>query len=373
MKYPRFLSASLLSGTIIGAGMFSLPFVVRTVGLGVGSLYLLAFAGLYVAIHRMYAGLLETRADGAQFTDLAEAYLPRRAAPVAGWLILIELILVLAVYIILAPSFIELFLPGAGILGAAVFWAIGSVAMYLRTSWLGWAEAAGVAAILAIAFAVLAAGGLRPLAMPVIDLLSPSAALLPFGPLLFAFAGRPAIGKVIELARAARAGGAPFPVGRVIAWGTAFPALVYAAFVYGVLRLAPGAGPDAVTSIAHVAPWLPATLAVLGLITLWTSYVVISVNVKELLEREFRWGKALAAGIAVAAPLALYLIGLREFLPAVSFAGGVLLAIEGIFIVFMWRRAFPNHPWRTASWLPLPVFLAAIAYEIAHLVGLPAG
>ncbi|MDO8470123.1 MAG: hypothetical protein Q7S84_03890 [bacterium] len=368
MKFPRFLAVALLSGTIIGAGMFSLPFVVRTLGLGTSALYLVAFAGVYVAIHRMYAALLETRVDSGQFVKLAEAYLPRRMAPTAGGIILLELVLVLTIYLILAPAFVELVLPGMGIVGAVVFWALGSVALFLKTSWLGWGEAIGVVAILAIVLAVLAVPA-APFTAPLAQPLSLGVFLLPFGPFLFAFAGRPAVGKAVELARAVRASGKPFPLGRVIAWGTALPAVIYLAFVVGVLRLAPAAGPDAVSSLVGAAPWLPVTLGTLGLVTLWTSYVIIGVNVEETLERDLRWKKALAATVAIAAPLALYVAGVREFFTAIGFAGGVFLSLEGIFIVMMWRRAFPHHPWRFASWLLVPIFLAAIAYEVAHLTG----
>jgi len=381
MVAPKILAVALLAGTIIGAGMFSLPFVVRTLGLGTSALYFIAFAAVYVAIHRMYAALLETRSTGGQFVNLAEAYLPHRMAPVAGGIIFLELVLVLTIYLILAPAFVELVAPGMGIVGAAVFWALGSVALFFRTSWLGWAEMFGIVAILAIVIAVLLAdggmslpsfvyfGGGGPLAEPPPAGGLVGAVLLPFGPFLFSFAGRPAVGKVVEVARAIRASGRPFPLARIIAWGTAFPAVVYAAFVVGVLRLAPDAGPDAVSSLVGVASWLPVTLGTLGLVTLWTSYVVIGVNVQETLERDLRWKKVFAAAVAIAAPLALYVAGVREFFTAIGFAGGVFLALEGIFIVVMWRRAFPHHPWRFTSWLLVPVFLAAIAYEVMHLAG----
>lgn len=369
MKYPRLLSVALLAGTIIGAGMFSLPFVVRTLGLGTSVAYIAMFLCVYVATHRMYAALLETRADGAQFGSLAEAYLPHRMAPLAGKLILLELILVLTIYLMLAPAFIELAAPGMGMLGLATFWALGSIALFLKTSWLGWGEALGIIAILAIVVAVLSVRGITALAVPLFQPLSLGTALLPFGPLLFSFAGRPAIGKVVEVARAVRANGSTFPMGGVIALGTALPVVVYLVFVVGVLRIAPNAGPDTVSSITHAIPWLPITLGALGLVTLWTSYVVIGVNMKEILERDFRWKRVVAAAIVVLAPLALYAAGVREFFAAIGFAGGVFLALEGVLIVMMWRRAFPHHPWRSASWLLVPIFLTAVAYEVAHVVG----
>ena len=60
----RFLMAAMiLSGTIIGAGVFSLPYVFREIGFLWGIFYLAFFTAVYFAVHVMYASTIEAR-DG---------------------------------------------------------------------------------------------------------------------------------------------------------------------------------------------------------------------------------------------------------------------------------------------------------------------
>lgn len=367
MRARSLVAAGILAGTIIGAGMFSLPYLARLVGIMPAIGYLVGFALVYWVIYRMYAALLEVRGEDRQFVALAESYLPHRVGFWVGRGIFLELILVLAVYLILAPSFISFLAPGLGLIGAILFWVFGSVAIFAKLRWLGWAEIAGVVAIIAIACAVYfvksggipsgSSSGIPPLAV----------LLLPFGPLLFSFAGRPAIHEVVSLRREMPR---PFRLGPVFLLGTFVPVVVYVVFILGVLQLNPMVGPDAVAGLlGHAPSWLLVALGVLGLLALWTSYAVIGANVKEIMVRDLKVRHGVAAAIAVLAPLALYLAGVRDFLEAVSFSGGALLALEGLAIIAMWRRAFPTHPWRKASLLLAPVFLAALAYEIAHLAG----
>lgn len=369
MRASSLAAVGILAGTIIGAGMFSLPYLARLVGIVPAMGYLVGFALVYWVIYRMYAALLEVRGEDRQFVALAESYLPHRVGFWVGRGIFLELVLVLAVYLILAPSFIALLVPGLGLIGAVLFWVFGSVAIFAKLRWLGWAEMAGIVAIVAIAGTVYltGSGGTLPASAS-----APSFAglLLPFGPLLFSFAGRPAVHEVVSLRREALRAGRPFRLGPALLWGTLVPVIVYAVFVVGVLRLNPMVGPDAVAGLFGYAPsWLLAALGILGLLALWTSYAVIGANVKEIMVRDLTVRHGVAAAIAVVAPLALYLAGVRDFLEAVSFSGGVLLALEGLAIIAMWRRAFPTHPWRRASLFLVPVFLAALAYEVAHLAG----
>ena len=60
MKCKNFIVAiALLAGTIIGAGIFSLPYVFKVVGFWVGVLCLVLFTGVYTVIHLMYAAVIK--------------------------------------------------------------------------------------------------------------------------------------------------------------------------------------------------------------------------------------------------------------------------------------------------------------------------
>jgi amino acid permease len=361
----RFLLATgLLAGTIIGAGIFSLPYVFSQVGLLTGAIFLGIFSVVYYYIHRMYAELCLTRDERHNFISLAESYMSRPAAVFASFSILIELIFVLAVYLVLIPSFSELVLPGSGALALVLFWILGSLFIFVRLDILGVAESFDVLGILCIVFSIGVAGGLSRITVPALQPLTAAAFFLPFGPLLFSLSGRPAIPEVVAEHRRAAAEGHPFSLAKAIGWGTALPALLYLGFSLAVLRISPDASPDALSGLTMLPRSLMALLGGVGIVTLWTSYFMIGLNVKDILRFDLKLGRFAAGALVVVLPLMLYAMGFQHFLEAVSFTGGVFLGLEGLFVIAMWRRAFPDHPRR---WIGIPlyaVFAAAAAYAV---------
>lgn len=358
------LSAGFLAGTIIGAGVFALPYVVREVGLLAGLFYLFGGAGIYYAVHRMYAGVLVESPRGAQFVTVARRFLSPRAASLASILIFLELIFVLVVYLALAPAFASLigsFPPTTSLLA---FWVVGSLFVFVRLSWQGVAEFLGTLVVTGIVAVVLAAGGDAPLTTPWVKPMNLGLLFLPLGPLLFSFSGRPALHAVVEEWREARERGVPFSLPRAVRWGTFIPVFLYAAFVAGVLRLAPDAAPEGLVNLGALPAWLQAVLGGMGLLTLWTSYFMIGANVKDILLRDLKSPSWVASATVLAVPLLLHLTAFRTFFEALSFTGNIFLGIEGLLVVALWRRAFPSHRLRMLALPVAGVFLAALAYEV---------
>lgn len=362
------LAIGLLAGTVIGAGMFSLPYVFSRVGVTGGLFYLLAFSLVYFAVHLMYARVVETRPDGHQFSFFARAYLPRWASLPVSFGIFAELLLVLVAYLVLAPTFGVVAAGGADIrtFTLIAFWLTGSLFMFARLTWQGIAEILGALVILGIVAAVFLFGTSAPLTTPAFASLNFGLFFLPFGPLLFSLAGRPAVTEVVEEHRRA---GKSFSLPKAIAWGTFIPAAVYAIFALSVLRLNPAVTPEALNSLGGILPpYLLSLLGVLGLITLWTSYFIIGENVRDMLHLDWKLPRWFSSAVVVGVPLLLYLAGLRNFLGVISFTGGVFLAVEGVAVIAMWRRAFPGHRWGWVVWPLAAVFAAAFIYELVTVL-----
>lgn len=371
MSKDFLLTTGLLAGTIIGAGIFSLPYVVSRVGVFAGFFYLAAFTLVYFVIHIMYAKLVEKEGGRHQFFYLANLYLPQKISRVVSFLILAGLFFILTVYLILAPTFAGLIfgpLASSGLIALFIFWFLSSVFIFAKLSFLDWAELAGTLSILAIVLIIFFMGLKEPFHAPLLKSVGWPLVFLPFGPLLFSLAGRPAISKMVEGHRQAKAEGRNFSLRKTIFWGTVIPALVYVLFVIGILRLNPNVSPEALNSLSFLSPFFLALLGILGLLTLWTSYFVIGANIKDVLRLDLKkpaWFSSLAV---LTFPLILYFSGFKNFLTVISFTGGVFLGLEGIFVIAMWRKAFPKNKWRGIA-LPLYlIFLAALIYEIVVFV-----
>lgn len=367
MRNGFLLATGLLAGTVIGAGIFSLPYVFSRLGILVSVLFLASFFVVYYLLHSMYADLLCAASGRHQFAYLAERYLPPWLSPIAAWGVIVELLFVLLVYLVLAPSFAELVVPESAPAAFWVFWALGSLFVFLKLDWLGLIESVSVCVIVAIVAVVFSIGFASGGAFPAHEPLSLAAFFLPFGPLLFSLSGRPAVAKVVEEHRKAAANGRPFSLHWALALGTAIPAVVYLAFVFGVLRLSPSVTPDALSGLASLPSWVLALFGVMGFVSLWKSYLMIGTNARDILRFDFRFSRVASALIVLAVPLVLVWLGLNSFLLAVTFTGSVFLALEGVYIITMWRRAFPTNRWRNAVPLLSLVFIAAIVYEVLNL------
>lgn len=364
MNVNRVLAVALLAGTIIGAGIFSLPYLVNRVGLVAGFFYLLFFGGVYYAVHTMYADLLRQTETSHQFSFLTRQFLPRRISGFFGGVVFLELIFVLVVYLILAPSFLTLVLGYSTPVLVLLFWAIGSLFLFARLSWIGWAEFSGVVAILGILAAIAWKGWGNDFSASVSIPFEAAGFLLLSGPLLFSLSGRPAIAKVVEEWRKGNGINRPFSLSGAIAAGTMIPVVLYALFVIGILILSPAPSEDAISGLGFLSPAFSVLFGCLGFLTLWTSYGMIAVNIRDTLRDDMKVGRIIAYAAPVFIPAALYFLGVNKFLGVISFTGSVFLGLEGIAITWMWLRAFPVHPRRWVAVPVLAVFCAALVSEV---------
>ncbi len=361
------LAVGLLAGTIIGAGIFALPYIFSQIGILSGLFYLISFAFIYSILHSMYGKVLAVQEGNHQFFYLAHKYFSKGFANFASLAVLVELIFVMLVYLVLAPTFAELVFGGSNsFLHLILFWLFSSVFIFLGLKVLEFADFAGIISILAIILIVLFTPQAGELTVPAFQKLNLPLFFLPFGPLLFSFAGRPAMHKVIEVYRGTKAKGetAGFSLTKTAFWGTLIPAAVYLLFVLGILRLNPQVSPEALNSLFFLPQYLIVLLGILGLITLWTSYFMIGVNVKDILRLDLKKPFWLNALVVLFTPLILYFLGFKEFLTVLAFTGGLFLALEAFFIITMWRRTFPQSPWRPLSFLLYLVFVVALVYTV---------
>lgn len=362
------MAASILAGTTIGAGIFSLPYVVSVVGLLTGLFYLIFFAFIYFAIYLMYASVLRLRSGRHDFSYFAGLYLPRYISKFASFAILTETIFVLTIYLILAPTFLSLVTEINLFAAVLIFWLLGSIFIFASLASQGIAELLGIIAIIFFVFIAIFLGGGIGFNVPFFKSISVSSFFLPFGPLLFSFAARVAVSRMVDEERAAKKAGRPFSFRGAVFLGTFIPALVYLLFILGVLGLVPNVTPEALDSLEGLPAPLLAIFGFLGLITIWTSYFIIGANFREILVEDKKARPWIASALVLILPLGLYFAGLRDFLPTLSFTGSVFLGLEGIFLIMMWRRAFPNHPQKWLSWPLYLVFALALSYAVISLV-----
>jgi amino acid permease len=334
------LPTALLAGTIIGAGIFSLPYVFVKAGVGLSFIFLGIFGLVYVAIHLMYGDLVIKNGDEHRFAGLAKIYFGKLGYRLSVLMTVVEMFFVLTIYLVLSSSFISLVAPNLPVVyQAVIFWWIGSIIIFSGTKRLAFFELLAIVGILAAIIAVACLGLPHFFEKSFVFSSSLRALwLLPFGALLFAISGRPAIPSVIHYFR--RIGVSPEKSKSPIIWGTLIPVIVYGAFVAGVLGLSGTVTPDAVTGVVEVinSPALIAALAILGVLSLISSYFAIGLDVFSSLQLDLKFSKKFSMFLVIILPLFIYFLDLGSFIVLVGIVGGLFIGLEGIMILAMWSK-----------------------------------
>jgi hypothetical protein len=354
--------------------MFSLPFVFKQAGLGAGFFYMSIAALIYVFIHLMYADVIVRTKESHRFVGYAKTYLGPKMFWPAVLMTVVEMIFVLAIYLVLSQSFADLVYSGGdGLNKILIFWLLGSSAIFLslkRMALLEFLVTSGMALIIVVIF-YLSFGNLGglPSASWLPDLPN---ILLPLAPILFALAGRMAIPSLVEFSRSR--GRSKLFIKRSIIWGTLLPVIIYVLFVASIIALSLNVSPDAVSGlVGNVPVVILSVIGVVGLLSLFSSYILAGLNVADIMRHDLIMPRWLRTSLVVGGPLFIYLIGFQSFIGLVGLVGGVFLAFEGTFIVLMWLKAnktLAEPPQLLKPIGPLIksalflVFAVAIVYEI---------
>jgi hypothetical protein len=77
---------------------------------------------------------------------------------------------------------------------------------------------------------------------------------------------------------------------------------------------------------------------IFGFITTFTSFITLGLTAKKVLWYDFNVNKHVAGFAATGLPLVLFFFGLREFLDIIGLVGAYMLGVEGIMIVFLYKK-----------------------------------
>jgi len=258
------LPAALLSGTIIGAGVFSLPYVFERAGWVAGIFYLIAGAAVFYFVHVMYADIILRSGESFKFVGYARQYLGELAFWTSILVTVIGSLLTLTVYLVLANKFFEIIFPEAPMINGSLslFWLISSITIFIsvkRMARLEFVITAGMAMIIFLIFIFGIFG--NPERLAAMTNINWVWWFLPFGPVLFSMSGRTAVPAVIEYFEANRI---PFDkFKRVVFWGTFAPALIYGLFVAGIIGISSVVTEDSI-AVFKLLPFLfPAAVGTL--------------------------------------------------------------------------------------------------------------
>lgn len=341
--------------------MFALPYLFNASGIAVGVFYLIAAAFIFTLVHLRYADLIEHTSGRHRFAGYAQLYLGRAGFWLGAIVTGLGLTLVLTAYLSLGPVFLRLLIPALGdSLNLYLFWGVGAAAILLSLNRLKNFEFLATLGMLAIIL-VLFGFGLGRGEVEDLPSFNPALIFLPYGAVLFALYGRPAISSLKSYFEENNL--SPRNLKKAIILGTALPAAFYLLFALGIIWLSPqGVTPDSLSGLLLAPSGVIVLIGLLGIFALWTSYFLLGLELKNILRYDFKLSPSLAALATVVAPLILYLVGLRNFIGLVTVVGGVFLATESIMVILMHHKLRGRS--HKGELILIAIFILGGLYEI---------
>ena len=347
----KFLEAVLmLSGMIIGVGMFAIPFSFARAGFLLGAIELVILGAAVLAMHLAYGEIVLGTSTRHRLPGYVKMYLGRPAALLAWGSALFGIAGALVAYIIVGAIFLRgtlpLFLGGMGDGALAlIFIALGALValLPLRKE----ALVNGILTAVLIGFIVFLSVSLIPKVSPAqLTGVRLEGFFFPYGILLFALTGATAIPELVPLLGRSRR-----KVRLAIAAGSCIPVLVYILFAAGVVgTVGSSASPEAIQGLRSVAGESVVQIgSLIGLLAVFTSFVVLTTAFSSLLALDFGAGRGTARSLSIAIPAALYLLGFQNFIAIIGVVGTIGVGIDAALILAAYNR-MRAHQGAALSW-----------------------
>ncbi len=373
MKKPfaYYEAIATLTGCIIGAGIFGIPYVVVRAGFWTGMLVLVVL-GLAVMLVHLLAGEVTLRSNVCmQLVGYADKYLGRKGKYFMTASMVIGVYGALVAYTLgVSESLVGIF-GGSQWVWAVVFYAVMGVLLYgglkvLEKSevWMELFKFAVFFVIIALLFSSKNFSSSRLVGF------SFGKILFPYGVILFAFAGTAAIPEVREELKKCR-----LLTKRAIIIGSVIPIVVYALFTVAVVGTT-GAFTSEIATIG-LAPVLGGfgfvLLHVFAILAMASSFIALGYALKESYRIDFRLPHWEAWALTLIIPVVLIAVGTRSFIGALQVAGTFAGGIAGITVVLMHAAARKRSQRRpeyqvNINWLGygalIVLFVVGMLYEL---------
>lgn len=330
---------SVFTGTIIGVGIFGLPYVTKQAGFPVVLLYFVILTAVTIAIHLMYGEVSLAIKSLHRLPGLVGEYMGPRWKSFAFVIFILGLLGALLAYLIVGGSFLTLFLSpylgGSEMMYTLIFWAVGTLLIFQGIRSIAIIETT----LLLVFFGLMALFFFKT--SPVIDIESFKNFDLrffafPYGVILFSLWGSDMIPEVKEiLGKDSRA-----LMKRVLISGIALAALTYLFFIYIVFGASGSqTSKEGISGLVQVlGNGIIRTGFVFGIITCFTSFLTLGLTLKKGLWYDQGLNPRLSWFIACFLPLFLFLIGLRAFIDIIGLTGAVAIGLTGIIIVLLYKN-----------------------------------
>ena len=367
-----FLKAlAVFVGTIIGVGIFALPYVASKAGFFIIIFYFLLTLGIVITIHLIYGKICLGTKGLHRLPGYVNKYLGTGWKNLSFLLIWLGLTGASLAYLIVGGEFLKfLFAPafgGSNLIYTLIFFSAGSYLIFRGIKSISQIELS----LLFIFFVILIIFFLKALPFINIDYLKTidwKFLTFPYGVILFSLYGSAIIPELKEIVK-----GDKDKLKKVIVSGILIAAVAYLLFVFVIFSACgPYTSEKAISGFARITGNGIIKLGfIFGIIACFTSFLTLGLTLKKVFWYDFGLSKNFSWFIACFLPLVLFLAGIREFIDVIGITGAFALGGEGIIIVFLYRaflkKKFSKKMNPLLYLLPL-FFLLGAGFQIFYFI-----
>jgi len=377
MNKNFFYAIAVLIGTIVGAGIFGIPYVAAQSGFLIGAVFLLVLTGVSLLIHLIYGEIVCRTKEKHRLVGYAEYYLGKCGKTVTTFSVLFGFYGSLLVYIIIGGEFLStIFSPmigGNSFTYGLIFFAAGSLVIFMGLILIKRLELVMALFLVLVVFLIFFTG-LPHFNISNLKTINLNYFFLPYGVILWSLAGGAAIPEIRELLKK---DGRKYK--KAIIFGTIIPALLYFLFMFIVVGVTGTAtSPE---TIEGLIPFLGKGIiilgAIFGILASLTSFFIIGLCLKKVFWYDYKINKTLSWFLVCSVPLMGFLLGLREFIPIIGLLGVILGAVESTILILIYKKAKKLGNQKPEYSLKIPnillyaligIFILAFFYQIIYFV-----
>ncbi len=334
-----FLALAVLIGTIVGAGIFGIPYVISKSGVLPGLFYFL-FLGISVSIlHLVFGEIILRTEEKNRLSGYAQKYLGKNGKVLVTISMIISITGTLLAYIIIGGNFLKIIFSPFFELSSSwfgiIFWLILAYFVFQGIKIIAPVEIFTNSAFFIIIFIVFSF--LVPkLNFQNFDLINLRNFFLPYGVIMFSltgFAAMPEIADILKTPQERKS------FKKVIIVSSVASIILYLFFSLAVVGVSGKATSQ--DALSGLIPFLGQKIIILGalfgLITIADSFLIVCLYFKNSLVYDYHLSKTAAFSIASFLPLILFL-KFQDFTQIIGFVGTILGTFEGIITLLIFIK-----------------------------------
>jgi tyrosine-specific transport protein len=342
-KNITLVAATTLIGTIVGAGILGIPYVLAKAGFLYGFLLIVLMGTAFMFLNLFTGEVVLRTKKQHQLTGYAEKYLGKWGKSLMALSMFVATYGALTAYLIGEGATLHaIFKFGTPMLYTLIFFVITFVIIFHGVKATGKMELILISLLLLI---IVLIGIFSPEKnfLNNFSTFNPAYFFLPYGIILFAFMGSPAIPELQEVLSKHKK-----LMKKSIIIGSLTPIILYVVFsliigsIVGVNQFDALQPNERIATIAlqiYSQPILGILANLLAVLAMFTSFLTLGIALIEVYHYDYKLNYYLSLFLTFSLPLVVVFLNLTNFLAVLGVAGAFAGGLEGILIILMYWKA----------------------------------